>query len=112
LRVLGPPADPLGDRRPVLPAGDETAPVVVSHALAFLPMVHYSAADGRAALVYLARPDDVVRQLGGDTAGRALTLLSRISPMQVEPYDRFVGAHRRFFLFGPRSWVIPKLFRH
>jgi hypothetical protein len=103
--------DPLGARRHVVSPNQPREPVVVSHALAFVPMVHYASSDARHGLVYLTRPADVVRQIGGDTAGRALTLLSRVTPMDVEPYDTFVAAHQRFYVFGPKSWLVPKLLR-
>jgi hypothetical protein len=102
------PVDPMADHRRALARAAGEEPVVVSHALTFLPMAHYLGPDA-ARLTYLTRPADVVKQLGVDTGSRALRRLSEIAPISVQDYDAFVARHERFYVYGPASWVIPKL---
>jgi hypothetical protein len=71
-------------------------------------MAHYLGPDA-ARLTYLTRPADVVKQLGVDTGSRALRRLSEIAPISAQDYDAFVARHERFYVYGPASWVIPKL---
>lgn len=103
------PGDPIADERAFLSRVPDNAPIVVSHALAFLPLTHYWGSDTRGRLMYLSRPPDVVRQLGVDTSSRALRRLALVVPIDVQDYDGFVGAHRHFYVYGPKSWLVPKL---
>ena len=32
-----------------------------------------------------------------------------MAPIDVEDYDAFVRDHPRFYVYGPRSWLVPKL---
>src|SRR5262245_54177146 len=102
-------SDPIASQRAALSVLNSGEPLVISHALTFLPMAHYTAGAGTARVAYLTRPPDVVRRLGSDTSGRALRLLAEIAPIDVEDYDVFVRQHARFYVYGPRSWLVPKL---
>ena len=57
--------------------------------------------------------DELARTIEGevrfDTGSRALRRLSEIAPISVQDYDAFVARHERFYVYGPASWVIPKL---
>jgi hypothetical protein len=103
------PADPLASHTPIISMVPAGAPIVVSHALTFLQMVHYSGREAGTRLTYLTRPADVVEGLGVDTGGRALRRLAKVAPLEIREYDEFVGAHHQFHVYGPKSWLIPKL---
>jgi len=88
-------------------AGDEV-PIVVSHALTYLPLNYYSPEGIRRKLVYLLSPPEspFVRS---DTGQRGLSRLASVAPLRVERYDSFTAEHERFRLYGPRSWLIDQL---
>jgi hypothetical protein len=50
-----------------------------------------------------------VEGLGVDTGGRALHRLATVAPLEIRAYNEFVGAHHQFHVYGPKSWLIPKL---
>jgi len=103
--------DPLASQRWALIATPGDAPLVVSHALTYLPLAHYLSESGDSRVIYLTRPPDVVQRLGSDTSGRALGLLSHVVGLDVQPYEAFVRAHPQFYVYGPKSWLVPKLLR-
>jgi hypothetical protein len=103
--------DAMSEHRALISMVPADSPLVVSHALMYLPLVHYSDAGDRRTYTYLTRPPDVVRRLGVDTGSRALHQLARIAPLDVHDYDPFVRTHRTFYVYGPRSWLIPTLLR-
>lgn len=101
--------DPITQHRALISRVPADAPLVVSHALTYLPIAHYSKAVESRTYTYLTRPPDVVRRLGVDTGSRALRQLASIAPLDVREYDAFVRTHRTFYVYGPRSWLIPTL---
>jgi len=103
--------DPVASQRWALIATPADAPLVVSHALTYLPLAHYTAGSGSSRVMYLTRPPDVIQRLGSDTSGRALGLLSHVVDLDVQPYEAFVRAHSQFYVYGPKSWLVPKLLR-
>lgn len=102
-------SNPLVDHQPVLALAPVETPLVVSHALPFLQLAHYQRLASGRALTYLTRPPDVVKQMGGDTGARALRILAGYAPLEVEEYEPFVRSHQQFYVYGPRSWLVPKL---
>jgi hypothetical protein len=106
MQFARPAPDPLVRHRALL-ARAEGADVVVSHVLTFLPLTYYSKTGPH--VTYLTKPADVVEQLGVDTGGKALQKLADIVPMDLQDYDRYVTDHRRFYLYGPESWVTRRL---
>jgi hypothetical protein len=105
--LIRPAVDPLARHRALLARAPDGADVVVSHVLTFLPLTYYST--GGRHLTYLIKPADVVQQLGVDTGGKALLKLADVVPMDLQDYDRYVTNHRRFYLYGPESWVTRRL---
>jgi hypothetical protein len=99
------------ERRQSLPlaflAGSD-APIVVSHALTYLPMNYYSPEGIRRKLVYLLSPPESTF-VRSDTGQRGLSRLASVVPLHVERYDSFTAEHARFLLYGPRSWLIEQL---
>lgn len=105
------PQDPLVQHRALLEQASPDRPLVVSHALVFLPVAHYSTPSVGRRLTYLVRPPAVVQRLGVDTGARALQRLSGLAPLDVQEYDRFVQENRQFCVYGPASWLVPQLLR-
>jgi hypothetical protein len=101
--------DALHADRPLLSRAPDDGPLVIAHALTYLPLAHYSDPGAAARLVYLTRPADVVEKLGVDTGGRALRQLGAVAPLHIEDYESFVSTHPHFYVYGPKSWLIPKL---
>lgn len=88
-----------------LPAGEL---VVISHAVPYLRLAYFRDVAGGPAVTYLTKPPDVVAATG-DTGSRALRLLSRYAPLDIQPFERVAQPGARFYVYGPRSWLIPKL---
>lgn len=99
--VRGPSPEPTAD----LSGATSDLPVVISHALVFLPAWHEASPDLRARLVYLLKPERLIRRGQSDTGGRNLKDLSPFVPIEVVPFDDFVGANRDFYLYGPPTWM-------
>jgi hypothetical protein len=111
--LLRGPANPLSDQERLLALAASNSPIVVSHAVPYLQVAHYSnphrgSRDAGRSFAYVSKPADVVEKTG-DTGSRAMRLLSRITPLDVNEYDTFVGRYTQFDVYGPRSWMIPKL---
>ena len=62
----------------------------------------------RLRLVYLTQPPSGTRS-EMNTAGRAMSLLARRAPLQVEEFDTFFRSHDHFYVYGRRSWLQPTL---
>jgi len=83
-------------------------PIVVDDAFAFLCELHYAPRDIAPRLVFLADAARAHRASGNKSATTGLVLLARRAPLRVEQPERFLAAHRRFYLLGTEwfeSWL-------
>jgi hypothetical protein len=83
-------------------------PIVVDDAFAFLRELHYAPRDIAPRLVFLADAARAHRASGNKSATTGLVLLARRAPLRVEQPERFLAAHRRFYLLGTEwfeSWL-------
>ncbi|MEO5898222.1 MAG: glycosyltransferase family 39 protein [Vicinamibacterales bacterium] len=88
-----------------LPAGEL---VVISHAVPYLQLAYFRDLARGPAVTYLTKPADVVAATG-DTGSRALRLLSRYAPLDIRTFEAVAQPGARFYVYGPRSWLVPKL---
>ena len=102
------PSAPLMENLPAVAALPPGELVVISHAVPYLQRAYYRDLEGGPAVAYLTKPPDVVA-VSGDTGSRALRLLERYAPLDIRAYEAVAQPGARFYVYGPRSWLIPKL---
>jgi hypothetical protein len=109
--MLARSAPPLDFKAGILAQADSAAatPIVVSHPRVFLPLWHYGDARLKSRLVYVTQPANLVREGNVDTGDRNLTDLEQIVPITVQPFESFIQAHSRFFVYGPSNWIVDEL---
>ena len=87
-------------------------PVVVSDAVFFLKMRHYSLPEVQERTFYLFSLADALKFDGADTGDKNLKFLSRRFPIQALEYQDFIAGHHDFLLLAEtehRTWIIEKL---
>jgi hypothetical protein len=87
-------------------------PVIVSPAVFYVQLQHYSAPEVRQRTYYLTSLVDALKLDGADTGDRSLKLFQRRFPVQVPDYYEFTKANHEFLLLAETTnptWVIEKL---
>lgn len=91
---------------------EEDLPVVVSSAIAFVPIWHYADAWLAPRLTILLDPEQAVAHIGTDSMDYDLRALSAYVPMHAVDYRNFSAGHTRFLLYstGDRfDWWLARL---
>ena len=75
-------------------------PIVISSGIRYLPMAYYAPADANRKLYAVTDPRTAIAftRDKSDSVDRALLVLRRYFPLQVEDYSDFVSTHREFLL--------------
>jgi hypothetical protein len=94
---------------------EKDVPFVIGNGTLFLQVDHY-AKPGLASRLYLLRdPQASVRYTGSDIFDNGYPIMRRWFPIKgrIEDYQRFIGQHDRFMVYGPMhdplDWLIFKL---
>ncbi len=89
-----------GFERFVVTAQHPDLPVVVSDAIAYLPLAYYASPEVKRRLVFLADPQTAITYTGSDNADKCVSALRPYLSLQVYDFKNFVGTHSDFLLYS------------
>jgi len=88
------------------------APLVIASPHLFFQLSHHAPPELASRFVYLVDTAASLRYLKADTAELGIREFARWTPLSIQDYRSYVGAHPRFLLYGDTGgwvWLLPHL---